>query len=159
MTEQHEPINAVPVTATGESAPQLDESKSNIPMMSNDLKQFLEYERRSFREADEAARRDPALRLAMVELITDLGDMIGNTAAKLAYEKGLTSAWDIDNLADKVCWQIVEFLAQGSFERDPAEAPICKAYQVSERHAMDWFDVGIPSTGGKPFALESEQKS
>jgi len=149
MTEQHEPINAVPATATGESA----------PPMSDDLKAFLEYERRSNREADENARRDPALRLAMVELIADLGDIIGNAAAKLAHEKGITSAWGTDALADNICWQIVEFLAQGAFERDPAEAPICKAYQVSQRHAMDWFDVGIPATGGKPFALESEQKS
>jgi hypothetical protein len=124
-----------------------------------DLKTFIAEEMRRKREADEAARRDPALRLAMVELIADLGELIGNAAAKLAGEKGITSAFEIDRLGDTIAWQTVEFLAQGAFERDPNEAQICKAFQIDQYHAMDWFEVGIPAPGGQPFALESEVQS
>jgi hypothetical protein len=87
---------------------------------------LLEAEREK-EKADEVIRRDPDLRLAMVQLVGQVTDLIAEAAEKLAAKKGHTSPDSSDDLYGLLAWQLTEFLAQ--------------ADQLDEEGAMEWFEV------------------
>jgi hypothetical protein len=95
---------------------------------------LLEAEREK-EKADDVIRRDPALRLAMVELVGQVTDLIADAAEKLAAKKGYTSPDSSDDLYGLLAWQLTEFFAQ--------------ADQLDEKGAMEWFEVdSLPPTAG-----------
>jgi hypothetical protein len=141
------------------SDPQFDEKDAVKPPLSDDFKAFITADIRAKQTADEAERRDPNLRVMMVELVAGLGDLIENAAIRLAGQKGDKSRFASDHAADLLVWALTEYLAQGYFPRGEADNVILQGYQVDAEHAQDFFNVGIPATGGQPFAIEGQVQS
>jgi len=118
----------------------------------------LPYDWDARKKADQAARDESNLRTQMVKFVADLGKVLNDHAAQLAKATGEGGAFEEDNARDLLTWQLCEFLARGEFERNPAEPPITRGWQVTAAHARDFFAVDTQADGSL-VAREIEAKS
>ena len=110
----------------------------------NDRESIIRHIIKAKHRADEAARNDEDLRMQACALVDDLKELITDHAEEMAENRGSSSPFDEDECADLLIWALVEFLAQGIFPLyDMEEAPIAKAHQLTQRHAMDWFHIQL----------------
>lgn len=94
--------------------------------------------------ADKQARRDPALRVAMTELVIGLEQLIADIGDAAALKTAGDDAFAADEMRELLIWQLTEFLTGAQIERGDDSEVYQEArrwYQVSERHAATWFET------------------
>ena len=114
------------------------------------------------RLADEQARRDPVLRVAMVKLITQLEQVLADVADAAALENGGDDAFSADEMRELMIWQLAEFINHCTIERGDDEevyAALRKWYELDERHALTWFDVTYAGSNWQLVALEDADRT
>lgn len=109
--------------------------------------------------SDREARRDPVLRVAMTKLVIGLGELIEEVAdmAELAATGG--DAFAADEMRELLTWQLTEFLSGAQIERGDDSEVYQEArrwYQVSERHALTWFETTRIGATWEIVAVESD---
>jgi len=108
--------------------------------------EFLARESRRRSAADEAARQDLTLRRNAVTLVEKFAHILHEQAAELAYDQGDPSAFNLDRCSESLLWVFDEYLA-GSQCNDLCREDTTKHYQLTQLHAMDWFDLDTLSDG------------
>jgi len=114
--------------------------------------------RRWAREAvqDEKARSNPALRVGMTRLISQIGELIGEIA-----DESVTAgdSFAADDMRELLTWQLAEFLTDSVIERGQDGGvydSLIKWYQFSERHANTFFDTTRHGVSGTVCTAETE---
>lgn len=116
-------------------------------------------------QRDELARRDPTLRLAMLDIIPAIHELIEEKAGKLAAQAGDAAQWEVDSLAEEIWWQFQEFATRTSIPRhDEYYFTSMRFHQLTIMHTAHWFDLeffpttklwGIPPSETAPGGQES----
>ena len=101
--------------------------------------------------ADERARRDVGLRLQLVLLIPDVGELLLTHAAQLNLARdGESDAFSEDDTAAELLWLLLEFLTQSKinrFDTDSIYESALLPFQLDARHARDFFDIDLLADG------------
>lgn len=88
---------------------------------------------------DQALRDDPAIRAQMCKLVPELGGLIRAHARQLGERTGEDCPFQVDDHAEALLWQLIEFLSQSACDRDYREGSV-KAHQLTKAHAAYHFD-------------------
>lgn len=106
----------------------------------------LEYVAREIqrrREADQKLREDKQLRLAATLLVEDFSDLLMERATQMSESpQSDPTPFIIDQNAELLLWQFVEFLTQGLMDKEIRDVA-AKPHQLTTIHAGHWFGVSI----------------
>ncbi len=105
------------------------------------VKETFKQEAQALQETwhEEAFRDNEYLRARMVCLIADVGALIARHALEMGVDADQDCAFQVDRFADLLIWQTLEYCSQSQYDGEAREGNV-SAYQLTERHARDFFD-------------------
>ena len=120
--------------------------------MFNESQSVLEYlvqQSKQQRADDEKRRQHRLLRLHAMFMVEAFANVLSDQAAEMGFAQGDNSALNFDRNAEALLWVFTEFLSQSLMDKTSRDIAI-KAHQLTEAHAVDWFDL-IPFDGWYVF--------
>lgn len=100
------------------------------------------------RQADEAIRVDPDLRIEIVKIITEIAPIVKKHALEVARSHGKGGLFEADEVADLLTFKLAEFFVRGVLEHtNTFEPQILRGWQLTPDHAADWESVQINQDG------------
>ena len=111
------------------------------------------------RMAEEASiRNDPLLRVAAVEMVEAIAEILAIVAHDVAlkrpgFEPSEVGAFNDEHEADLLVWLLSEYFVQASLPLDPEECPYIASHHLTEEFASDWFQVTRSSNGSEKIAI------
>lgn len=113
------------------------------------LIEYLAQQSKQQRAADEKRRQNRILRIEAMLMVEAFANLLNDQAAEMCFSQGDTSALNFDRNTEALLWVFTEFLTQSLMDKESREIAI-KAHQLTEAHAVDWFDL-IPFDGWYVF--------
>lgn len=118
-------------------------------MFDKTVLEFLAREGQKQRAADEKRRQHRLLRIHAMFMVEAFANVLYDQAAEMGFAQGDNSALNFDRNAEALLWVFTEFLNQSLMDKSSRDIAI-KAHQLTEAHAVDWFDL-IPFDGWYAF--------
>ena len=133
-------VTSNPITSPAPESTPLDKLEAKIYM-------DIHKEQFRLRMAEEnKVRNDPLLRVAAVELVEAIAEILAIVAHDVALKRpevtpSEVGAFNDECEADLLVWLLAEYFIQANLPLSPEEVPYIAAHHLTEEFASDWFKV------------------